>query len=152
MLTKAQRASRAARKAAQEAKTVVKKGSIAKKMTVSKSDIEQAKTANQLSAMQRRIDDMPDGNRKKMMQNMLDAQRDKFEKMQSDEVTSRTLKSARAKPKEKVSLSEAPFDYNKGGMARKKYNKGGYANCGASMKPTQKSSTKMAYGGMAKKK
>jgi len=152
MLTKAQRAARATRKAAQEAKTVVKKGSIAKKMTVSKSDIEQAKTANQLSAMQRRIDDMPDGNRKKMMQNMLDAQRDKFEKMQSDEVTSRTLKSARAKPKEKVSLSEAPFDYNKGGMAKRKmYNKGGYANCGASMKATQKS-TNMAYGGMARKK
>ena len=30
-------------------------------------------------------------------------------------------------------------------------NKGGYANCGASMKPTQKS-TKMAYGGMSRKK
>ena len=58
---------------------------------------------------------------------------------------------ARAKPKEEVSLSEAPFDYNKGGMARKKYAKGGYANCGASMKPTQKS-TNMAYGGMARKK
>ena len=151
MLTKAQRAARQARKAAEEAKTVVRKGSIANKMTVSKSDIQQATTANQLSAMQRRIDDMPDGNRKKMMQNMLDAQRDKFEKMQSDEVTSRTLKSARAKPKEKVSLSEAPFDYNKGGMARKKYAKGGYANCGASMKATQKS-TNMAYGGMARKK
>jgi hypothetical protein len=38
----------------------------------------------------------------------------------------------------------------KGGKV-KKYNKGGYANCGASMKPTQKS-TKMAYGGMARKK
>lgn len=38
----------------------------------------------------------------------------------------------------------------KGGMP-KKYNKGGYANCGASMKPTQKS-TNMAYGGMARKK
>ena len=31
------------------------------------------------------------------------------------------------------------------------FNKGGYANCGASMKPTQKS-TNMAYGGMARKK
>ena len=30
----------------------------------------------------------------------------------------------------------------KGGYA-KKYNKGGYANCGASMKPTQKSTQKM---------
>ena len=32
----------------------------------------------------------------------------------------------------------------------KRMNKGGYANCGASMPATQKS-TKMAYGGMAKK-
>ena len=151
MLSEARRTARKAAKAAAEAKTVVRKGSIAKKMTVSKSDIQQANTARQLDAMQRRIDDMPDGTRKKMMQNMLDAQRNKFEKMQSDEVTSRTLKSARAKPKEEVSLSEAPFDYNKGGMARKKYNKGGYANCGASMKATQKA-TKMAYGGMARKK
>lgn len=31
------------------------------------------------------------------------------------------------------------------------FNKGGYANCGASMKATQKS-TNMAYGGMARKK
>jgi hypothetical protein len=53
------------------------------------------------------------------------------------------------KMKDKVTLPEPPF--NKGGMARKKYNKGGYANCGASMKPTQKS-TNMAYGGMARKK
>jgi hypothetical protein len=33
----------------------------------------------------------------------------------------------------------------------KKMNKGGYANCGASMTATQKSSKKMAVGGMAKK-
>jgi len=39
-----------------------------------------------------------------------------------------------------------------GGYAKKtKMNKGGYANCGASMPATQKS-TKMAYGGMVKKK
>ena len=39
-----------------------------------------------------------------------------------------------------------------GGIAKRKmYNKGGYANCGASMKATQKS-TNMAYGGMARKK
>jgi len=148
MLTKAQKAAKAARKAAQAAKTVEKKGSIATRTTVSKSDIQQAKTARELDAMQRRIDNMKDGKSKDMMQNMLDAQRAKFEKMQSDEVTSRTLKSARAKPKEEVTLPEMPF--NKGGMARKKYNKGGYANCGASMKATQKST--MACGGMAHKK
>ena len=39
---------------------------------------------------------------------------------------------------------------NKGGMP-KKYAKGGYSNCGASMKATQKS-TNMMYGGMVKKK
>lgn len=33
---------------------------------------------------------------------------------------------------------------------KKKMNKGGYANCGASMKPTQKSSQKMNKGGLAK--
>jgi len=38
----------------------------------------------------------------------------------------------------------------KGGYAQK-YNKGGYANCGASMKPTQKSTQKMAGGGMVLK-
>ena len=31
-------------------------------------------------------------------------------------------------------------DYNKGGVMAKSYNKGGYANCGASVKATQKSS------------
>ena len=36
-------------------------------------------------------------------------------------------------------------------MKAKKYNKGGYANCGASMPATQGSSKKMAAGGMMKK-
>jgi hypothetical protein len=40
---------------------------------------------------------------------------------------------------------------NKTQTRKPSYNKGGYANCGASMKATQKS-TKMAYGGMARKK
>ena len=38
------------------------------------------------------------------------------------------------------SKKKGPTKMARGGMA--KYNKGGYANCGASMKPTQKSSTK----------
>ena len=45
-----------------EAKITPKKGSIAKKTTISATDIKQAKTARELDAMQRRIDDMPDGN------------------------------------------------------------------------------------------
>ena len=40
---------------------------------------------------------------------------------------------------------------SKGGMP-KKYNKGSYANCGASMSPTQSSSKKMMGGGYASKK
>ena len=55
--------------------------------------------------------------------------------------------SARASsPKPKL----RPTEMSKGGKV-KKYAKGGYANCGASMKATQKS-TNMAYGGMARKK
>lgn len=147
--------------------TVEKKGSIAKKMTVSQSDIKQAKTKRQLDAMQNRIDELPDGMRKKSLQKMLNAQRKIFEKMQADEVDSAQIKAQNAKRskkmKGKVTTSEAPFDIPaegsvkktkglaKGGMARKKYNKGGYANCGASVKASQKS-TKMAYGGMARKK
>jgi len=42
--------------------------------------------------------------------------------------------------------------YEKKQTRKPSFNKGGYANCGASMKPTQKSSQKMAYGGMARKK
>ena len=38
------------------------------------------------------------------------------------------------------SKKKGPTKMARGGMA--KYNKGGYANCGASMKPTQKSSMK----------
>jgi len=68
-----------------EAKITPKKGSIATKTTVSATDIKQAKTANQLNTMQRRIDDMPDGNIKTAYKKMLKAQRDRFEKMQAGE-------------------------------------------------------------------
>ena len=74
------------KKAEAEAKITPKKGSIATKTTVSATDIKQAKTARELDAMQRRIDDMPDGNIKTAYQKMLTAQRERFEKMQSDEV------------------------------------------------------------------
>ena len=127
-----------------DAQTVERKGSIAKKMTVSATDIRQATTANELSKLQRRIDDMPDGKRKTMMQNMLDRQVNAFEKMQASEVDRASRRSAQSnrdrKMKDKVTLPELPF------------NKGGYANCGASMKATQKSTNHMAYGGMARKR
>jgi hypothetical protein len=125
------------------AKTTQKKGSIAKKMTVSKEDIKQANTARELDSVQRRIDNMNDGLIKKSMQAMLDRQRRAFEKMQADEVDAASRKSAQSASDRKEFKGykpENPFEgMKKGGMARKNYNKGGYANCGASMKPNGKS-------------
>ena len=133
------------RKNEEAAKTTQKKGSIAKKMTVSKEDIKQATTARELDSLQRRIDNMKDGLIKKSMQAMLDRQRKAFEKMQADEVDAASRKSAqsaRDRKEFKGYKPENPFEgMKKGGMAaRKNYKKGGYVNCGASMKPTQKSS------------
>lgn len=79
------------------AKTVEKKGSIAKKMTVSATDIKQAKTANDLDMMQRRIDEMNDGLIKKSMQKMLDAQRKSFEGMQAAEKDATVRKSVQGR-------------------------------------------------------
>ena len=100
------------------AKVVEKKGSIAKKTTVSATDIKQAKTANDLDRMQRRIDDMNDGLIKKSMQNMLDAQRSNFEKMQADEVDRASRKSAQSARDRKEFKGYTPTSpFSKGGMA-----------------------------------
>ena len=107
-----------------EGKITPKKGSIAKKTTVSATDIKQAKTANQLDTMQRRIDDMPDGNVKTAYQKMLDAQRERFEKMQADEVDTMSRKqqqSARDR-KMKKEMKPLPMPFNKGGMPSRKGN------------------------------
>ena len=104
-----------------EAKVTPQKGSIATKMTVSKTDIQQAKTANELSEMQRRIDDLPDGNRKKLMQDMLDKQRDKFEAMQAAEKDTsgrKIAQNARDRSAFKGYTPSSPF--NKGGMPSRK--------------------------------
>jgi len=103
------------------AKVVEKKGSIAKKMTVSQTDIKQAKTANEFDALQRRIDAMPDGNIKRAMQKMLDAQRKSFEKMQASELDRAGRKSAQAnrdRAKFKGYTPKSPFA--KGGVVKGK--------------------------------
>tara|TARA_R100000234_G_scaffold41071_1_gene24552 strand:- start:144 stop:854 length:711 start_codon:yes stop_codon:yes gene_type:complete len=103
------------------ARTVEKKGSIAKKMTVSKTDIQQAKTANDFDNMQRRIDDLPDGLRKNMMQDMLDKQVKKFEGMQAaelDKAGRKAAQSARDRGEFKGYTPKSPFQ--KGGMGLKK--------------------------------
>ena len=106
-----------------EAKITPKKGSIAKKTTVSATDIKQAKTANELDSMQRRIDDMPDGNIKTAYQKMLTAQRNRFEKMQADEVDTKTRKQQQSASDRKAKpVTLPPMPFNKGGMSSHKGN------------------------------
>ena len=129
-----------------------RKGSIAKKVTVSKTDINQAKDKLALDAYENKVNDMPAGDIKTELKKVIKAKRDAFEKMQAREKDTVVIKStiaARAKKmKDKVSLSrfdpkKADKDLNRGGLAKKKkgsmYNKGGMAK-------------KMMGGGMAKKK
>ena len=107
-----------------EAKITPKKGSIATNTTVSATDIKQANTARELDAMQKHIDAMPEGAGKKAYQRLLNTARERFEKMQADEVDTMTRKqqqSARDKKmKGKVTLPPMPF--NKGGMSSHKGN------------------------------
>ena len=143
-----------------EAKITPLRANKGKGQPVSKSAIREASTANALDTMQRRIDDMPDGTRKKMMQNLLDGQRKQFEAGQSADVDRAGRKSAQAnrdrKMKDKVTL--APMPFKEGGLAKpsasqaglKKLptavrNKMGYMKNGGSVK---KGSTDMRKGGM----
>ena len=106
---------------------------------MSKADIMAANTASQFRTMQNRIDEMPDGMRKNMMSDILKAQEKKFKAEQGAELDTMTRKqtqSARDRKEFKGYTPKSPFA--KGGMAKPKaYNKGGYANCGASMAGTQ---------------
>ena len=104
-----------------EAKVTPQKGSVATKMTVSKTDIQQAKTANELDKLERRIDEMPDGLRKKMMQDMVEKQRKKFEGMQADEMDRSVRKSAQAARDRGTFKGYTPSSpFNKGGMPSRK--------------------------------
>ena len=118
--------------------TVQRTSTINKKRAVSATDIREATTANQLDSLQRRLDAMPDGNIKKSMQRMLTAQRNAFERSQAADVDKAGRKAAQAQRDKKPFKGYTPTSpFNKGGMSRKKYNKGGYANCGASVPGTQ---------------
>ena len=89
------------------------------KMTVSKTDIQQAKTANELDKLERRIDEMPDGLRKKMMQDMVEKQRKKFEGMQADEMDRSVRKSAQAARDRGTFKGYTPSSpFNKGGILK----------------------------------
>lgn len=118
--------------------TTQRKSSINKKRAVSATDIREATTANEFAALQRRINAMPEGNIQKAMQKMLDAQVSKFEAKQAADVDKAGRKAAQAQRDKKPFKGYTPTSpFAKGGMSRKKYNKGGYANCGASVPGTQ---------------
>ena len=149
--------------------TTQRKGSIAKKATVSKTDIEQAKTKRSLDAYENKVNDMPAGNIKTMLKKMIKAKRKAFQDMQAAEVDKVGRKSSQAnrdkKMKGKVSLAP-DMNFNKGGMpmvmkdGKKvpafaadgvgKMNKGGMAK--KKMMGGGMAKTGYMYGGMAKKK
>ena len=127
------------------------KGSIATKTPVTATAIKEAKTANSFDAMQRRLDNMESSAKKDMLQKMLNKQKRVFARGQKGEVNkgqegdvqrmeNRGAQSNRDRSKnKKENVSLAPgMNFSKGGMSKRKaYNKGGYANCGASMAGTQ---------------
>ncbi len=136
---KAAAARSAERKRQESIRTSESKSSINKSRNVSKADKAAADEAAMLSSMQKRIDNMPDGTRKKMMQGILDRQEAGFEdklKKEFDSMVRKQTQSARDRKEFKGYTPKSPF--YKGGMSKPKaYNKGGYANCGASVSGTQ---------------
>jgi protein-tyrosine-phosphatase len=121
-------------------RTSESKSSINKSRNVSKADVMAANTAAMFRDMQKRIDAMPDGMRKKMMSDLLTAQEKKFKAEQGAELDTMTRKqtqSARDRKEFKGYTPRSPF--SKGGMSKKRmaYKAGGYVNCGASMPGTQ---------------
>ena len=149
-------------KNAAEAKITPKRGNKGKGQPISETAIKEAKSANALDAMQRRIDDLPEGVMRKAMQRMLDAQRTKFESGQAADVDRAARASTQAnrdrKMKDKVTLSKVPFEMSKGSLVQAKEgqtglkklpakvrNKMGYMNRGGLAKS---GSTDMRKGGM----
>ena len=149
-------------KNAAEAKITPKRGNKGKGQPISETAIKEAKSANALDAMQRRIDDLPEGVMRKAMQRMLDAQRTKFESGQAADVDRAARASTQAnrdrKMKDKVTLPKAPFEMSEGGLTKPKEdqtglkklpskvrNKMGYMNRGGL---TKSGSTDMRKGGM----
>ncbi len=127
------------RKRQENIRTSESKSSINKSRNVSKADRAAADDAEMIRTMQKRIDDMPSGTRKKMMQGILDRQEAGFEDRLRKEFNSMVRKQQQSASDRKPFKGYTPVSpFNRGGMAkRKNYKDGGYANCGASMKPTQ---------------
>ena len=150
------------RKREEAVSTTQRTSSINKSRSVSASDIMAADTAAQLRSMQMRIDDMNDGIRKKMMQDILDRQMAKFKTEQSSELSAMQRKqqqSASDRRAKAPTTRKAPFDIPEDAKGTKGLNmaKGGVADkpMNAGMKALKKKAPevakKMGYrkGGMA---
>ena len=87
-----------------------RKGSIAKKASVSRSDIEQAKTKRALDAYENKVNAMKPGNIKNMLKKVVQDKRKGFEKMQASEKdkASRTASNAARSKKMRGKVSLTP--------------------------------------------
>ena len=139
-----------------EAKITPKRLNKGKGQPISETAIKEAKSANALDSMQRRIDDLPEGVMKKAMQRMLNAQRTKFESGQAADVDRAARASTQANRdrtmKGNVSLPEMKKgtpdrEMNKGSLVQPKDSQTGLK------KLPSKVRNKMGYmnrGGLAK--
>jgi len=86
-------------------------------------------------------------------ENLKGEERKKARKQIAGALGTQTARQFITKTRQEVSeeVNRPGGKYEKKQTRKPSFNKGGYANCGASMKATQKS-TNMAYGGMARKK
>ena len=128
---------KAAKKVSKAAETVQKKGSIATKTSTSETAIREAKTLKDISVARAKIKEMKDPELRKFFLAELKKKEDKIRNKQAkeaDTVSRKQQQSASDRKKFKGFTPKSPFA--KGGYA-KKYNKGGYANCGASVPATQ---------------
>ena len=110
----------AANKNREGKRTSERKASIAKKMPVSKTDIQQAETSRELDAFQRRIDNMPTGGSgliAKSMQALIDSKRKSFDAMQAAEVDTASRKSSQSARDRKMGKPKLDMPFAKGGVA-----------------------------------
>ena len=134
-------AERARERANQEqARATERRGAISN-VPVSATTIRRATDIQEINMRRRQVEEMPDGRGKSMLLDLLDQRESQIRAMDRADANRASRRSAQANrdrtvnTKENVTLPSMPFA--KGGMV-KKYNKGGYANCGASVKPDGK--------------
>ena len=112
---------------------------------VSGKDIDAARSLTELGIVRREIEDMPEGpERRQLLRDLRIRERnmenaDAAQASRAGRRMEQGTRDRRASPPtlSRMNADKPDSEYSKGGMA-KKYNKGGYANCGASMKPDGK--------------